>query len=49
MAEVGKDAHDRRAGGDRRNDDRRKVEDPNQIPLEGDRRKGERRRGDRRD
>ena len=49
MAEVGKESHDRRTGGDPRNDDRRKGGDASQIPPVGDRRKGDRRQGDRRE
>lgn len=48
MAEVSKDALDRRAGKDRRSDDRRKGGDASQIPPEGDRRKGDRRQKERR-
>jgi hypothetical protein len=48
MAEVSKDALDRRAGGDRRSDARRRGDEASQMPPEGDRRKGDRRQKDRR-
>lgn len=49
MAEVGKEAPDRRNGEDRRSDDRRKDGDVRHIPPEGDRRKENRRKDQRRD